>query len=275
MTKTALLRTCIFMAAAGLATASLAEPVIGVEMLAQSEPDLTPLGLFMSADVVVKGVICLLAAASLLTWVIGLAKTLELVLLKRAARRGLVVALSATSLGDIRAQLSGRLNAVSRMIAAAKDEYNRSNGKTAHERDVKDGIKERVASHLVRIEARAGRAALSGAGLLATISSIAPFIGLFGTVWGILNAFIGISKEGSSSLSVVAPGIAEALFATAVGLGAAIPAVVIYNILARSVSGYRQTLADAAAAVERLVSRELDRGSEQASDRASLPIAAE
>jgi biopolymer transport protein ExbB len=97
-----------------------------------------------------------------------------------------------------------------------------------------------------------------GTGVLATIGSVGPFVGLFGTVWGIMNSFIGISESNTTNLAVVAPGIAEALLATAIGLVAAIPAVVIYNLFARSITGYRQLLADAAAGVERLVSRDLD-----------------
>ena len=99
---------------------------------------------------------------------------------------------------------------------------------------------------------------MRGTGLLATIGSTAPFVGLFGTVWGIMNAFIGISQAQTTNLAVVAPGIAEALLATAIGLVAVIPAVVIYNHFARAITGYRQALADAAAAVERLLSRDLD-----------------
>src|SRR5262249_53670146 len=85
------------------------------------------------------------------------------------------------------------------------------------------------------------------------------FVGLFGTVWGIMNSFIGISKSHTTNLAVVAPGIAEALLATAFGLAAAIPAVVIYNVFARSIAGYRAGLGDAAAEVLRLVSRDLGR----------------
>jgi len=120
------------------------------------------------------------------------------------------------------------------------------------------GLKERVASRLSRIEAQASRRMTRGTGLLATIGSTAPFVGLFGTVWGIMNAFIGISESQTTNLAVVAPGIAEALLATALGLVAAIPAVVIYNMFARSIAGYRHVLADASAGVERLVSRDLD-----------------
>ena len=100
---------------------------------------------------------------------------------------------------------------------------------------------------------------MRGTSVLATIGATAPFVGLFGTVWGIMNSFIGISREHTTNLAVVAPGIAEALLATAFGLAAAIPAVVIYNMFARSISGYRALLGDAAAAVLRLTSRDLDR----------------
>jgi biopolymer transport protein ExbB len=98
-----------------------------------------------------------------------------------------------------------------------------------------------------------------GIGLLATIGSTAPFVGLFGTVWGIMNSFIGISQSQTTNLAVVAPGIAEALLATATGLIAAIPAVVIYNVFARAIAGYRASLGDLSAAILRMVSRELDR----------------
>lgn len=120
------------------------------------------------------------------------------------------------------------------------------------------GLKERVTSHLMRIEAEAQRNISRGTGILATIGSTAPFVGLFGTVWGIMNSFIGISQAQTTNLAIVAPGIAEALFATALGLVAAIPAVVIYNAFARSVAGYRLLLGHASAAVERLVSRDVD-----------------
>src|SRR5690606_23248667 len=120
------------------------------------------------------------------------------------------------------------------------------------------GLKDRVASRLARLQAAAGRRLSRGTGVLATIGSTAPFVGLFGTVWGIMNAFIGISQAQTTNLAVVAPGIAEALLATASGLVAAIPAVVIYNVFSRSITGYRQWVADVTAGIGRLVSRDLD-----------------
>ncbi len=142
------------------------------------------------------------------------------------------------------------------MIEAAQAELNLS----ADALDDRDGLKERIASRLERIEAASGRRMLKGTGALATIGATAPFVGLFGTVWGIMNSFIGISKAQTTNLAVVAPGIAEALLATAIGLVAAIPAVVIYNHFARQIAAYKALVADTSAGVLRLVSRDLSRG---------------
>jgi biopolymer transport protein ExbB len=122
-----------------------------------------------------------------------------------------------------------------------------------------EGLKERIAWQLERIELAVSRKISRGTGVLATIGSTAPFVGLFGTVWGIMNSFIGISNSHTTNLAVVAPGIAQALLATALGLVAAIPAVMIYNVLARQTTHYRALLGDASAQVMRLVSRDLDR----------------
>ena len=124
-----------------------------------------------------------------------------------------------------------------------------------------DGLKERVALRLERVEAAMSRQIARGTGVLATIGATAPFVGLFGTVWGIMNSFIGISEAHTTNLAVVAPGIAEALLATALGLVAAIPAVVIYNHLTRTIAAHRALLGDASAMVLLLISREGDRGS--------------
>lgn len=137
-----------------------------------------------------------------------------------------------------------------------------------------DGIKERVAIALSRIEARAGRAMAKGTGLLATIGSTAPFVGLSGTVWGIMNSFIGISQAKTTNLAVVAPGIAEALLATAIGLVAAIPAVIIYNVFARSIAGYRAMLSDASGEILRHLSRDLERRSFAAAHAVRAPLPA-
>jgi biopolymer transport protein ExbB len=134
---------------------------------------------------------------------------------------------------------------------------------------VDDAFKERVALRLERVQAAMARQISRGTGLLATIGATAPFVGLFGTVWGIMNAFIGISESHTTNLAIVAPGIAEALLATAMGLVAAIPAVVIYNHLVRVIGGYRAVLDDAAAQLLLMISRG------QRGRVAALPHAAE
>ncbi|MGK6314458.1 tonB-system energizer ExbB [Neorhizobium sp. DT-125] len=218
--------------------------------------DLSPWGMFMAADWIVKGVMIGLAFASLVTWTVWLAKTLELAGARARAGRTLKVIRSSRSLAEAVNAVGGRGGPAALMLRTAAEEMQLSEAALDHADG--DGVKERVGSALSRIEAFAGRRMSRGTGVLATIGSTAPFVGLFGTVWGIMNSFIGISETQTTNLAVVAPGIAEALLATAIGLVAAIPAVVIYNVFARSVTGYRQLLADAAAGVERLVSRDLD-----------------
>ncbi|QEL21788.1 tonB-system energizer ExbB [Bosea sp. F3-2] len=219
--------------------------------------DLSPWGMFMAADIVVKAVMLGLAFASLVTWTIWLAKAMELAAAKAAAGRALrriEAAESLSAAAGAAASKSGKLRgAVGELLTAALSETRRS-------ADLgEDGIKERVAIALSRIEVRAGRAMARGTGLLATIGSTAPFVGLFGTVWGIMNSFIGISQAKTTNLAVVAPGIAEALLATAIGLVAAIPAVIIYNVFARAITGYRATLSDASGEILRHLSRDLER----------------
>lgn len=218
--------------------------------------DLSPWGMFMNADIIVKAVMIGLAFASLLTWTVWLVKSLELLAERRAARQTMIAIVEARSLKEASAALGAKGSVAALLVQAARQEVDLSSPALDHAGG--EGVKERVSSRLARIEAQAARRMTRGTGLLATIGSTAPFVGLFGTVWGIMNAFIGISQAQTTNLAVVAPGIAEALLATALGLVAAIPAVVIYNIFARSIAGYRQILADAAAGVERLVSRDLD-----------------
>jgi biopolymer transport protein ExbB len=240
-------------------TAWLAEPLPAlaqdnVVATATLPRDLSPWGMYLNADPVVKAVLIGLVFASIVTWTVWLAKSIEIFFAKRRVRTAL------NKLGGVRSalegveQLAGIKGEVAQFLDAAATELKASTGSTDRE-----GIKERIASRLERIEASYGRRILRGTGVLATIGATAPFVGLFGTVWGIMNSFIGISKSHTTNLAVVAPGIAEALLATALGLAAAIPAVVIYNVFARSIAGYRAALGDAAAAVLRLVSRDLER----------------
>ncbi|MGO9235822.1 MAG: tonB-system energizer ExbB [Methylocella sp.] len=245
-------------AAAPPAEAAKPPPGITDALLASALPrDLSPWGMFLNAVLPVKLVMVGLAFASLATWTVWLSKTLELWNAKRAARRGLEVLASATSLRAAEKELAKQpqqaRSPLARFIAAAVGEADRSEGLAS------EGVKDRAATLLSRIEAQAGRVILRGTGVLATIGATAPFVGLFGTVWGIMDSFIGISKTNTTNLAVVAPGIAEALLATAMGLIAAIPAVVMYNGFARAITGYRAQLGDAAAEVLRHLSRDLDR----------------
>jgi biopolymer transport protein ExbB len=216
--------------------------------------DLSPWGMFQAADWVVKSVMIGLLFASVVTWTVWLAKSIELHFAKRRARAALAALSSARSLDDAARGLAGAKGPIGEFLRAAILELQLSS-------DGMDraGILSRIVSRLARIDVARGRRIVRGTGVLATIGSTAPFVGLFGTVWGIMNSFIGISKAQTTNLAVVAPGIAEALLATAFGLAAAIPAVVIYNVFARQIAGYRGILGDAAAEVQRLVSRDLDR----------------
>jgi biopolymer transport protein ExbB len=214
--------------------------------------DLTPWGMFMSADIVVKAVMIGLLLASVLTWTIWLAKTLELVGARRSLARAQDVLAEARSLAEAARPASAASPQVAQLILAVEGELRRSPDR----RDI-DGIKERIGARFERIEAGVGRRMLRGTGILATIGATAPFVGLFGTVWGIMNSFIGISKLHTTNLAVVAPGIAEALLATAFGLAAAIPAVVIYNMFSRSIAHYRALYADTSVEILTMVSRDL------------------
>ena len=210
-------------------------------------------GMFMAADWIVKTVMIGLLVASVATWTIFIAKVMEL---RRATARQRAVhdgVIGLRSLGDAAGKAA---MAQCPLVAEARRELALSADALADA----DGVKERVVSRFERLEAAEARYMTRGINILATIGSTAPFVGLFGTVWGIMNAFIGIAEKQTTNLAVVAPGIAEALLATALGLVAAIPSVVIYNHFSRQIAAHRALVSDTAAAVLRLVSRDLSRG---------------
>jgi biopolymer transport protein ExbB len=239
------------------AASDAAPAAVPTAAAAELPRDLSPGGMFLSADPLVKGVLICLVLASVVTWTVWLAKTVELIAAKRSARRALEALAQARSISEAAAQLGRSRTVAGKMVQAAVAELRLSDDSMERE-----GVKERVASRLERIEAQGGRSMTRGTGLLATIGAIAPFVGLFGTVWGIMNSFIGISRSQTTNLAVVAPGIAEALLATAFGLAAAIPAVVIYNMFSRQIASYRAMLGDTSAEVLRIVGRDLDRGAQ-------------
>jgi biopolymer transport protein ExbB len=216
--------------------------------------ELSPWSMFMSADIVVKGVIIGLVFASLITWTVAIAKTVELSMLRGRVVRALRKIADSRSLAEAQLALGGKDSVLSAFLNAAMREARLSGGMSSD-----SGIKERANSSFVEITRAESRRIRVGMGLLATIGSTGPFVGLFGTVWGIMNSFIGISKSQTTNLAVVAPGIAEALLATAVGLAAAIPAVIIYNHFSRVTKSYLELVGRASGAAARLLSRDLDR----------------
>ncbi|HMK80757.1 MAG TPA: tonB-system energizer ExbB [Xanthobacteraceae bacterium] len=226
--------------------------------------ELSPWSMFLSADILVQAVMVSLAFASLVTWTILLAKTLQLSLARRRVNKALAVLGKARTLAEAQLALGQGRSVVSALLAGAVNEVRLSSDALTE-----SGVKERAESRFAEILRAEARAARVGMGTLATIGSTAPFVGLFGTVWGIMNSFIGISKAQTTNLAVVAPGIAEALLATAIGLVAAIPAVIFYNHFARQSKSYLELVSRAAGAVGRLLSRDLDRAGRGIAARAA------
>lgn len=212
--------------------------------------DLSPIGMYRNADWVVQWIMLGLLGASVLSWTVLFAKLAELIAARLRIGRGLRLLRMA---GTLEATQKAR-GPVARLLAETRRELAQS----GHDLPA-TGIKDRLALRLSRIEAAEARRIARGTGILATIGAIAPFVGLFGTVWGIMNSFISIAQTQTTNLAVVAPGIAEALLATAMGLGAAIPAVVIYNGLGRAISGHKARISDAGALVLAIAGRDLDR----------------
>lgn len=213
--------------------------------------NLSPWGMFLQADWVVKAVMLGLLLASVVTWTVWLVKSAELRRARKQSIEPLRQLTNAESLPQVW-ELAGQRGPVGALLTAARVELDQSDGLPA-------GIQERLEGRFARILAALSRNAKNGTGVLATVGSVAPFVGLFGTVWGIMNSFIGIAEAQTSNLAVVAPGIAEALLATALGLVAAIPAVVMYNLFTRKIADYRALTADMAGEVMRLVSLHINR----------------
>ncbi|WP_038970926.1 tonB-system energizer ExbB [Bradyrhizobium genomosp. III] len=247
--------------AATVSTTAKSDAAAGI---APAMKELSPWVMFMSADVIVKAVMIGLAFASLMTWTVFIAKSIELSVASSKLRSALKKVAETRSLAEAQMALGAKEGILPSFLAAALREARMSAGLSSDA-----GIKERAASsfsEIVRAEARRIRI---GMGVLATIGSTSPFVGLFGTVWGIMNSFIGISKSQTTNLAVVAPGIAEALLATAIGLVAAIPAVIIYNHFSRVTKGYLELVSRASGAAGRLLSRDLDRSHGSVHSRAA------
>jgi biopolymer transport protein ExbB len=224
------------------------------KLVAVGMRELSPWSMFVSASLIVQAIMAGLVFASLVTWTIFVAKFIELFIAKRRLQEAVHSVAGARTLGEASSMLSSDRSVMRSFVAAAIEVIRLSPGLDS---DV--GVKERVASSFSEITRSEARRVRFGMGMLATIGATAPFVGLFGTVWGIMNSFIGISKLQTTNLAVVAPGIAEALLATAIGLFAAIPAVMIYNHFSRVTRGYLDLVGRAGGTVMRQLSRDLDR----------------
>lgn len=230
------------------AAAPVTPPVAAVEEEPKG-PSITPIKMFLDASIVVKVVMVLLMAWSVVTWALMFSKLAFFSGLNGSTNRFLSAFRGAGSLTDA-AKTAGknhRSNAMAKMLIAAADEI--GTGK-------KGGLSTRVAQRMGIVQNEVGEELSSGMGIFATVGSIAAFVGLFGTVWGIMNSFIGIAETQTTNLAVVAPGIAEALFATGIGLFAAVPAVIFYNMFARRIGAFQTRMDNFASEVLVRVARE-------------------
>jgi biopolymer transport protein TolQ len=240
---------------------------------------LTPLELFEQADFIVKAIIVILALASVVSWGVIVDKLLRFARLRRNAIAWNAALSGQRTLARLAQELKQHAqDPFARIYHAIAEEW-----QTSHRQHLqvdasgRDSLKERI-NRVGQIASNIEVEQLQkGLSVLATVGSVAPFVGLFGTVWGIMNAFQGIAASNNTSLAVVAPGIAEALFATALGLVAAIPAVVAYNRAAGDLNNYAGRLATLVGLVEVQLSRQLEAGDAQidSADPAPTPIKAE
>ncbi|KAG0774522.1 hypothetical protein G6F22_013989 [Rhizopus arrhizus] len=205
------------------------ETMLPADLAPVAAPALTPWGMYLAADVVVKGVMIALALASLATWTVLLAKGWELARQARQLRAARALLLQAPSLPAESAEASAQQGTALAMLEAARTEL-----RLSQDLDSRDGIKERVASRLDRIELETARLQRRGIGVLASIGAVAPFVGLFGTVWGVYHALVGIGLSDGVTINRIAGPVGEALIMTGLGLAVAIPAVLAYNTFVRN-----------------------------------------
>ena len=216
--------------------------------------------MFLRADIVVKAVMILLLIASLWSWTIIFNKLVILSSLKRKARKFDKLFWSGQSLDELYQQFAARNDhPLAAMFIAGLREWRRGFESTNGLREsMLAGIKDRIEKAMSVTILRETDGIEKQLGMLATIGSVSPFVGLFGTVWGIMNSFSAIAARHDTTLAVVAPGIAEALFATAMGLLAAIPAVIFYNRFVAEIGRYVNSLDAFADEFSAILSRQLD-----------------
>jgi biopolymer transport protein TolQ len=222
-------------------------------------PDLSMVGLFFRADFIVKIVLILLLAASFWSWSIIFEKTTRLRRLSRNTGAFEDAFWSGGSLEELYDRIAGKPeDPMAAMFSAAMREWRRSVSKGVNMREVRGSVQERIERVMQVTLGREMDRLERYLSFLASVGAVAPFVGLFGTVWGIMNSFESIAVSRNTTLAVVAPGIAEALFATALGLVAAIPAVVAYNKISSDLTRYSSRLDAFAAEFSAILSRQLE-----------------
>ena len=235
---------------------SLTAPDLAAASAGAAPTRLDPVELFMQADIIVQAVMLGLILASVWVWMIIVSFTLKIGKLSSLSRDYEAEFWDGQSADAALAKQQRREIPAARVAGAGLDEWRKSTAKPPVDRS---GARERIATAMESQIAEEADTLSARLNFLATTGSVAPFVGLFGTVWGIMNSFFQIGAQQSASLAVVAPGIAEALFATAIGLFAAIPAVIAYNRFSNQVNQFEARLQRFADKVHAGLSRELDR----------------
>jgi biopolymer transport protein TolQ len=246
-------------------SAPLAAPTTNVDVSPSGENAAPAVGgisvisLFIRADLLVKAVLVLLLLASIWSWTIIISKSIALSALRRRAAKFEKVFWSGRSLDDLYQQFAPKPDhPMAAVFISALREWRRAFEGGAPRESLLQGVKERIDKAMSVTITRETDGIERQLGFLATVGATAPFVGLFGTVWGIMNSFSAIAARHDTTLAVVAPGIAEALFATAMGLLAAIPAVIFYNRFVNEIGRYTNRLDAFADEFSAILSRQLD-----------------
>lgn len=233
----------------------------GLSLASVSSGDFSFWSLFLRADWVVKAVMIILIGASLWSWTIAVNKAIAFFLLRRRASTFEETFWSGRTLDELQAGLANNTqDPMARVFAAAMREWDESKAPGARSDANMHSTHERIDRVMNLVVNRELAKAESGLTVLATVGSASVFIGLFGTVWGIMNAFRAIAVSQNTNLTVVAPGIAEALFATALGLIAAIPAVIFYNKFSSDLDRYAGRLEGYTDELSAILSRKISKG---------------
>ena len=228
-----------------------------VTAAASTPTRLDPIRLFLDADIVVQAVMAGLLLASVWVWTIIVSFSLKLGRVRRRSAAYETGFWEARDIDAFHKDSGGGDVASARVAGAGLDEWRRS---TKGPKIDREGTRQRLAQAMEITVAEESDKLAQRLNFLATVGAVAPFVGLFGTVWGIMNSFFMIGQQQNSSLAVVAPGISEALFATAIGLFAAIPAVIAYNRFSHRVNTLEAQLQRFADRFHAMLSRELDAG---------------